>query len=84
MATLDGSGRPPIGRYTLLPSAFSWENVAEERQDDLSPAQGRYSSMLSSQLVTDCKIEFLHEKKEFIKLNKNSVLRIFLSRIEPV
>lgn len=40
MATLDRSGTPPIGRYTLLPSAPSLESVSEERQDDLSPAQG--------------------------------------------
>ena len=41
MASLADSDRPPIGRYTLLPSASSWESVAEEKQIGLAPAEGK-------------------------------------------
>ena len=33
--------RPSIGRYTLLPSASSWEDVSVERQSVLCSMDGR-------------------------------------------
>lgn len=35
MATFSGSPRPLMGRYTLLPSASSWETVSEEAEGSL-------------------------------------------------
>lgn len=40
MATLDNSGKPPLGRYTLLPSTSAWDSVSVERQHGLPPAEG--------------------------------------------
>lgn len=49
MAALRGSPRPLMGRYTLLPSASSWESVSEEAEGGLGMTEG-YSLMLSNPL----------------------------------
>ncbi|XP_058945660.2 solute carrier family 12 member 9 isoform X1 [Pocillopora verrucosa] len=49
MATFSGSPRPLMGRYTLLPSASSWETVSEEAEGSLGMTEG-YSLMLSNPL----------------------------------
>lgn len=40
MATFSGSPRPLMGRYTLLPSASSWETVSEEAEGSLGMTEG--------------------------------------------
>ena len=40
MAAFRGSPQPLMGRYTLLPSASSWETVSEEAEGGLPLAEG--------------------------------------------